>query len=177
MPQSQRILWSRDPWMGMSAVFLRPMTTPLHCPTGTQIRSMPWDCEILMRLGAVPNWTKAMFDHATWWRQQMAHTHTQRPVTRSFDLMYSLIWAWTNGGANHRDAGGLKRRRAHYDVTVMKCLRSIIFLVENVIIAQRSIEKFHLGPGKSCFIIQWNLCVTTTSKIKSITCDLFSYVV
>ena len=34
-------------------------------------------------------------------------------------LMSSLIPAWTNGGVNHRDAGELKRNRAHYDVTVI----------------------------------------------------------
>ena len=34
-------------------------------------------------------------------------------------LMYSLIWAWTNGRANQRDAGHLRRHRAHCGVTVM----------------------------------------------------------
>ena len=34
-------------------------------------------------------------------------------------LMFSLMWAWTNGWANNRDAGGLRRHLAHYDVTVM----------------------------------------------------------
>ena len=33
--------------------------------------------------------------------------------------MLSLICAWTNGGVNNRDAADLRRRRAHYDVTVM----------------------------------------------------------
>ena len=34
-------------------------------------------------------------------------------------LMFSLICAWSNGWVNIRDAGDLKRHRAHYDVTVM----------------------------------------------------------
>ena len=34
-------------------------------------------------------------------------------------LMFSFICAWTNGWANHRDVGDLRRNRAHYDVTVM----------------------------------------------------------
>ena len=34
--------------------------------------------------------------------------------------MFSLIWAWTNGWANKRDAGDLRRHRAHYDVNVMQ---------------------------------------------------------
>ena len=35
-------------------------------------------------------------------------------------LTFSLICAWTNGWANHWDAGDLRRHRAHYNVTVMK---------------------------------------------------------
>ena len=34
-------------------------------------------------------------------------------------LMFSLICAWTNGWVNNRDAGDLRRYRAHYDVIVM----------------------------------------------------------
>ena len=34
-------------------------------------------------------------------------------------LMLFLICIWINGWANNRDAGDLKRYRAHYDVTVM----------------------------------------------------------
>ena len=42
-------------------------------------------------------------------------------------LMFSLICAWTNGWVNNRDAGGLRRNRAQYDVTArqtdnMRCL-------------------------------------------------------
>ena len=35
-------------------------------------------------------------------------------------LMFSLIEAWTNGWANNRDVGDLRRHRAHYYVTVMR---------------------------------------------------------
>ena len=34
-------------------------------------------------------------------------------------LRFSLICAWINGWVNNRKAGDLRRRRAHYDVTVM----------------------------------------------------------
>ena len=34
-------------------------------------------------------------------------------------LMFSLIFAWINGWVNNREAGDLRRHRAHYDVTVM----------------------------------------------------------
>ena len=34
-------------------------------------------------------------------------------------LMFSLICTWTNGWVNNRDADHLRRRRAHYDITVV----------------------------------------------------------
>ena len=35
-------------------------------------------------------------------------------------LMFSLICVWKNGLVNNREAGDLRRYRAHYDVTVMR---------------------------------------------------------
>ena len=43
----------------------------------------------------------------------------QRPVTQSFDIFF--ICVWINGWVNNREAGDLRRHRAHYDVTVMQC--------------------------------------------------------
>ena len=40
-------------------------------------------------------------------------------------LVLSLISAWTNGLVNHRDAGDLRRHRAHYDNTVMEAGTSV----------------------------------------------------
>ena len=37
-------------------------------------------------------------------------------------LMFSLICAWINDWVNNREAGDLRRHRAHYDVTVMCCV-------------------------------------------------------
>ena len=34
-------------------------------------------------------------------------------------LVFSLFCAWINGWVNNREAGDLRRHRAHYDVTVM----------------------------------------------------------
>ena len=42
----------------------------------------------------------------------------QRPVTRSFDVFF--ICVWINGWTNNREAGDLRRYRAHYEVTVMR---------------------------------------------------------
>ena len=41
----------------------------------------------------------------------------QRPVTRSFDVFFDL--RWINGWVNTREAGDLRRHRAHYDIIVM----------------------------------------------------------
>ena len=35
-------------------------------------------------------------------------------------LMFSLICSWINGWVNNREAGDLRRHRAHYDVIVME---------------------------------------------------------
>ena len=60
--------------------------------------------------------------------------HRWIPLTRDSvvaSLMFSLICAWTIGWANDRDAGDLRRYRAHYDVHV--------------------IENSHISLGVICF--------------------------
>ena len=71
----------------------------------------------------------------TWWRHQIktfsallalcagnspvtGEFPAQRPVTRSFDV--SLICVRINAWVNNREAGDLRRHRAHYDVIVME---------------------------------------------------------
>ena len=70
----------------------------------------------------------------SWWRHQMEKKSRYWPFVRGIRrlpmnsphkgqwrgaLMFSLICVWTNGWANNRDAGDLRRHRAHYDVLVM----------------------------------------------------------
>ena len=43
-------------------------------------------------------------------------------------LMFSLICVWINNWVNNREAGDLRRYRAHYDVTVMWYLISTVIL-------------------------------------------------
>ena len=74
------------------------------------------------------------FKHNTWWRHQMEsfprcwsfvrgihRSSVNSPLKSQWrgSLMFSLIRAWTNGWANHCDAGDLRRYRPHYDVTLM----------------------------------------------------------
>ena len=54
---------------------------------------------------------------------------TQRPVTRN--LMFFLICSWISGWVNNREAGDLRRRRTHYDVTVM-CSMNVPYWAPNL---------------------------------------------
>ena len=69
-----------------------------------------------------------------WWRQEMEAFSALLAIVRGIHrspvnsphkgkwrgaLMFSLNCAWTNGWGNNRDAGDLRRNRAHYDVTLL----------------------------------------------------------
>ena len=67
-----------------------------------------------------------------WWRHQMetfsallaicvGHSPVNSPHKGQWRraLMFSLICAWINGWLNNREAGDLRRNRAHYDVIIM----------------------------------------------------------
>ena len=73
-----------------------------------------------------------------WWRYQMETFSAllticagNSPLTGEFPakgqwrgaLMFSLICAWMNEYVNNREAGDLRRYRAHYDVTVMEWMK------------------------------------------------------
>ena len=76
----------------------------------------------------------------TWWRHQMetffallALCAGNSPVTGEFTaksqwcgaLVFSLICAWISRWVNTREAGDLRRHRAHYDVIVMNLTNSL----------------------------------------------------
>ena len=78
--------------------------------------------------------TRTVSQLNTWWRHEMekfsallaicAGIH-RSPVNSPHKgqwrraLMFSLICVWINGWVNNREAGDLRRYRAHYDVIVM----------------------------------------------------------
>ena len=72
-------------------------------------------------------------------------------------LMFSLICVWINGWVNNREAGDLRRYRAHYDVIVMICgpqpIRSFKL---GYVTGQGSMSPICVGrvsePGKIAFI-------------------------
>ena len=45
-------------------------------------------------------------------------------------LMFSLIYAWTNGWVNNREAGDLRRYHVHYNATLMQWMRKIHELLQ-----------------------------------------------
>ena len=115
-----------------------------------------------------------------WWRHQMETVSalltvcvgnspvtgefpTQRPVTRNFDV--SLICAWINGWVNNHEAGGLRRLRAHYDVTVM--LQSI-----NVAITE-SLRPDCILYVPRCVVV--TLVITRTQYYRSIIQNIFLF--
>ena len=72
----------------------------------------------------------------SWWRHQMetfvailavcagnslvtGEFPSQRPVT---GMTFSLIRAWINSWVDNSEAGDLRRRHAHYDVTVIQAI-------------------------------------------------------
>ena len=52
------------------------------------------------------------------WEEFTGEFPSQRPLTRSFNFFFDLQ---TNFCVNNRDAGDLRRHRAHHDVTAMFC--------------------------------------------------------
>ena len=63
-------------------------------------------------------------------------------------LMFSLICVWINGWVNNREAGDLRRYRAHYDVTVMS----------------RSPRSYYCGFYWQCFW-RWNFNLILQASI------------
>ena len=49
-------------------------------------------------------------------------------------LIFSLVCAWTNGWANNREAGDLRRQRANYDVTVVMYVIWVWLWFQNIFV-------------------------------------------
>ena len=99
--------------------------------TGGWYQFMPW----LLRLFIILQ-TGIEQINTPWWRHQMetlsalpvtGEFPAQRSVTRSFDVFFDL--RLNKSWVNNREAGDLRRYRAHYDVTVMSkklCLKHLL---------------------------------------------------
>ena len=104
----------------------------------------------------------------SWWRHQMEPFPRYWPfvwgIHRSpmnsphkgqwrWALVFSLICAWINGWVNSREAGDLRRHRAHYDVTLM-CVRASVYNI-NV----------HQWPTVQCCIVDQGYAVLENKKV------------
>ena len=58
-------------------------------------------------------------------------------------LMFSLICVWINGWVNNSEAGDLRRYRAHYDLTVMAWISSMI-TVKPLLLLQK-LQDYDIG--------------------------------
>ena len=91
------------------------------------------------------NWRSPVHDEVIKWKDfrcylpfvQGIHrspvTSTEKVQWRGA-LMFSLICAWINSWANNREAGDLRRHRAHYDVIVLSIKLSARANVDSVTI-------------------------------------------
>ena len=83
-------------------------------------------------------------------------------------LMFSLIRVWINDWVNNREAGDLRRYRAHYDVTVMIASLAV---GQRYAIASGAIlgDKVRMGWGKLFQLIPTTKCLTTYCYIRPLT--------
>ena len=111
--------------------------------------------------------SKIIEDNAnTWWRHRIetfsvlltfcdgnppADSPHKGPVGHRA-LMFPLICAWTNRYSNNRDAGELRRHRAHYDVTAMRMFDTLKFMYLPAICSS---ESWSAWNKKINVIIYW----------------------
>ena len=96
------------------------------------------------------------------------------PRTKASDVdLWSLICVWINGWVNNREAGDLRRHRAHYDVTVMgqklgdgsaSMMRSRHLISNTNFIADLWPRRNHPGNYKRSISFNWYIW----NKIKQI---------
>ena len=103
----------------------------------------------------------------SWWRHQMeafsallaicagnsqvpGEFPAQRPVTRSFDAFLDLhrINGWVNNG----ETGDLRRHLAHYDVTVMIGVGTLLSCLWNILLHMFDTKLWSIGRVYSCVI-------------------------
>ena len=78
-------------------------------------------------------------------------------------LMFSLICVWINGWVNNREAGDLRRHRAHYDVIVMlqtKAVTGFSFTIEWLWHEDMSARSMYQKQGQ--VIASHNICDVIT---------------
>ena len=126
-----------------------------------------------------------------WWRHQMetfsallaicagnspvpGEFPAQRPVTRSFDVFFDL--RLNNDWVNNREAGDLRRYRAHYDVIVM-IIRPQCVVPREYINSGVEFESYFTRPSPPVSRWYWlrpygNCVIDGTTEVKTLFCLL-----
>ena len=90
-------------------------------------------------------------------------------------LIFSLICVWINGWVNNREAGDLRRYRAHYDVSVMNCTFKTIF---SMLLFQHEIRTVYICYHQSVEFINlltfWLPPLFWSSVLKIESCKIHS---
>ena len=113
-----------------------------------------------------------LFVDMTWWRHQWKHCPRYWPFVRWIHrtpansphkgqcrraLRFSLICVWINGWVNNREAGDLRRYRAHHDVIVM--IMSLVINWHEVLIGPLRFIHYHVVESylyKTPDVSNWN---------------------
>ena len=159
------------------------------------------------RIEMVPPWMTQAHDDVVKWKHFSRYWPFVRGIHRSNYhhkgqwrgvLMFSLICAWTNGWANHWDAGDLRRHRAHHDVPTINQFYTFNILAIDDSVTHKiktsaamilaSFARNNLGPERWCgsekrgcpmwkpindCLNQWWAALHWNSKAMMITCGPF----
>ena len=90
----------------------------------------PCQLSVLMKWQMISRTIRCIHDDVIKWKHFLRYWPFVRGIHRSpvnsphkgqwrGVLMFSLIFVWINGWVNNREAGDLRRYRAHYDVILM----------------------------------------------------------
>ena len=111
-------------WDSLITIIFRPCSWTLRFLTFTDILTPDvasikyWTCQVSYDHDDVIKW-KHFRDTGPLWGESIGHRLLPHKGQWRGALMFSLICAWTKRFLNNRDAGDLRRNRAHYDVTVI----------------------------------------------------------
>ena len=123
--ESYRNKWHGECLLGLANVYIQHIQDPvLH-------RMYYWVVRFVAnQMEYIPYRMSALHDDVIKWKYFQRHWPFVRGLHRSpvnflhkgqwrGALMFSLICVWINDWVNNREAGDLRRHRAHYDVIVM----------------------------------------------------------